>query len=353
MPNTSPTPHTKRIAIVGAGLAGVACARTLQQAGHSVSVFEKSRGAGGRMSTRETPFGGFDHGAQYFTVRDARFAAALNHRDATPSGLCRPWSANAVRVLDPLGRVVSAPPAARELHWVAQPGMNALVRHWAQPLALHLQAQVTQLERDALNPQRWQLRIHGAGGAAQVHAGFDVVLLAIPSTQALALLRQSLLMPRWCEQVAQVQVAPCWTLMIAFPQAMQPGMSALGPHWNAARSTHHRVAWVAREPSKPGRASVERWTVQASADWSREHLEDDAERVAGKLLKAFAEITGIRAQPSHVDTHRWRYAKTEKPLGQSYLWDNAQGIGLCGDWCIGHRVEDAFVSGLELALAAA
>ena len=70
-----------------------------------------------------------------------------------------------------------------------------------------------------------------------------------------------------------------------------------------------------------------------------------------KLLKGFAEITGIRATPPHAVVHRWRFAQTQQALGQPYLYDAAQGIGLCGDWCIGHRVEDAFVSGLELALA--
>eukprot|EP01031_Cornospumella_fuschlensis_P052994 gene52994-64738_t len=68
---------TLNIAIIGAGIAGITAARTLAQAGHHVHVFEKSRGAGGRMSTRLSNFGTFDHGAQYFTVRDARFAQAL------------------------------------------------------------------------------------------------------------------------------------------------------------------------------------------------------------------------------------------------------------------------------------
>ena len=148
-----------------------------------------------------------------------------------------------------------------------------------------------------------------------------------------------------------VSVHPCWTLMLAFPQAVQPGLTTLGPHWNAARSTHHRIAWLARESSKPGRGMVERWTVQASADWSAEHLQDSPQRVEGKLLRAFAEITGIRAEPAHVDTHRWLYAKTGQALGRSHLWQAERGIGVCGDWCLGHRVEDAFVSGLELALA--
>jgi renalase len=341
---------TKNIAIVGAGMSGIACARTLMQAGHRVTVFEKSPSLGGRMSTRQTPFGSFDHASQYFTVRDARFAKALE----TVPGLCRPWSANTVRVLDEHGLVTAAGLPARESHWVPVPGMNALVSRWAQPLAerqgLQLHTRVTRIERDALNAQRWQLRASSAQNSPQVFSGFDAVLLAMPAPQARDLLESSAQAGRMAQQLGKVQIAPCWTLMLAFPQAMQPGMSSLGPQWNAARSTHHRIAWLARESSKPRREPVERWTVQASAAWSQEHLEDDPERVQAKLLKAFSEVTGIRAEPSFATVHRWRYAQTTQTLGSSHLWDAAARIGACGDWCIGHRVEDAFISGLELAL---
>jgi predicted NAD/FAD-dependent oxidoreductase len=142
-----------------------------------------------------------------------------------------------------------------------------------------------------------------------------------------------------------------WTLMLAFPQGQQPTLPHLGPQWNAARSTHHRIAWLARESSKPGRSPIERWTVQASPEWSTRHLEDDDERIKAKLLRAFTEVTGIRAEPPHAVVHRWRYAQTTEPLGQTHLWDAASRIGSCGDWCVGHRAEDAFVSGLEMALA--
>jgi renalase len=338
----------QHFAVIGAGMAGIACARTLVQAGHRVTVFEKSDGAGGRMATRSSPFGSFDHGAQYFTVRDARFAKALE----TVPGLCRPWSANTVRVLDAHGLVAAAGLPAREPHWVATPGMNALVQRWAAPLiGTELQTQVTKIERDALNRKRWQLRTTGVDDSQHVFSGFDGVLLALPSTQALELLQISKQAPTLAKAIAKVKVAPCWTLMLAFPQAMQPGMSSLGPQWNAARSTHHRIAWLARESSKPKRGAVERWTVQASAVWSQEHLQDDTARVQAKLLRAFSEVTGIRSQPAHIDTQRWLYAQTTQPLGKSHLWDAKAGIGACGDWCIGHRVEDAFVSGLELALS--
>ena len=341
----------QHIAIIGSGMAGIACARTLAQAGHEVMVFDKGSRPGGRMNTMDTPFGGFDTGAQYFTVRDERFAQAL----ATVPGLCKPWSANTVRVLDDQGRLAAAGLPPREPHWVPTPGMNALPIAWAQPLVaahrLEQETRVTRLEADALNPKQWQLHTQGPGDSTHVYSGFDRVLLAMPATQAAELLETCKPGAALSKRIRPVQTAPCWTLTLAFPQAMQAKLVSLGPQWNAARSTHHRVAWLARESSKPGRGAVERWTIQASAAWSQEHLRDDELRVQGKLIKAFAEITGIRAEPSFVHARRWLYAQTTQPLGVSHLWDDKSGLGACGDWCLGHRVEDAFISGLELALA--
>ena len=347
------TIKSRNIAVIGAGMAGIACARTLMQAGHQVTVFEKGAGFGGRMATRSSPFGSFDHGAQYFTVRDPRFVRALQ----TVSGLCKPWSARNVWVLDEHGQIASTKLPRQETHWVPTPGMNALVSRWAAPLQeqnrVELETRISQLEPDALQPHQWQLRGASPGGAQHVYCGFDAVLLAMPAEPARLLLNSAQKADGLAQKIDRVQMAPCWTLMLAFPQAMQPGLNTLGPQWNAARSTHHRIAWLARESSKPGRGAVERWTVQASAAWSQEHLEDDPQRVQAKLIKAFSEVTGIHAEPSHVDSRRWRFAQTTAPLGKSHLWDAKTGLGVCGDWCLGQRVEDAFISGLELALTVA
>jgi renalase len=268
MPKNTPNETTPRkIAVIGAGIAGLACARTLAQAGHDVTVFEKAPAAGGRMASADSPFGTFDTGVQYFTVRDERFQKVLS---LTPR-LVRPWSANAVRVLDPHGRVAEAALPAREAHWVATPGMDALARHWALPLAsagrIEWHTRVARIERDAVAASCWQLRTAGPEDSVHVYSGFDAVLLAMPAAQAAGLLQQSALAPAFTQRIEGVQVAPCWTLMLAFPQAGGPRLNSLGPQWNAALSTHHRIAWLARESSKPGHSGVERWTVQASAAW--------------------------------------------------------------------------------------
>jgi renalase len=354
---TSKTKSKPTVAVIGAGMAGVTAARTLQQAGHRVVLFDKSAGFGGRMATRRSEFGSFDHGAQYFTVRDARFRTMMQWALATAPDIARPWSANAVRVLDAAGQVAAAALPKAEPHWVAQPGMNALVAHCAKALldAGHVM-QSTRVHRISHGATGWQLNAVDAHDQDAVYTGFDKVILAIPSFQARELLHNSQQHAAWVKALDEVKVDPCWTLMLAFPNALplspREPTRPLGPQWSAARSTHHRVAWLARESSKPNREPLERWTVQASAAWSHEHLEDDGARVQAKLLKAFAEVTGIRAEPEYAQVHRWRFAKTAVPLGKNFLWDKKSGLGVCGDWCIGHRVEDAFISGLELALAA-
>ena len=192
----------KNIAIIGAGMAGVSAARTLEKAGFAVQIFEKSRSAGGRMATRESSYGSFDHGVQYFTIRDPRFAQAINEVPGT-SEICRPWSTNAVRVLDELGRVIEAPLPAREKHFVAVPGMSSLVQHWIKPLEdqglVHYHSQVLQLEsvHSEANPNSaksmtWTLHVQ-KGEKIVAIPGFDSIVFAIPNPQCRALIEHSML----------------------------------------------------------------------------------------------------------------------------------------------------------------
>jgi renalase len=314
------------IAVVGAGLSGLACALELQRAGHKVTVFEKGQDAGGRMATRETELGGFDHGAQYFTVTDPSFRRAVDGWSA--AGLVAPWEGRIVALAG--GRSQQGTETRR---YVGVPGMNAVARMLAADLDLRCEARIASVER----LPAWHL----GDETGSTHGPFDAVALAVPADQALPLLAAD---PVMAASASRARLDPCWALMLGFPVP-------LALDYDGAFSGNHRIAWIARENSKPGRRPGERWVVHARPDWSSEHVEDDPDDVRIKLLKSFHELTGTAVQPIHAVVHRWRYASVPAPLDAPCLWNPAIGLGACGDWCGGPRIEGAWLSGSALAAA--
>ena len=305
------------IAIVGAGMAGLACAEGLAGQGHVITLLDKGRGPGGRMSTRrvETRAGlaVFDHGAQYFTVRDPGFRTRVDNWIA--AGCVLPWV------------------AAGADAFVGVPGMNAPVHQMATPFAVQWGAKVT-----ALCPlaEGWRV-LTQSGSSVEV----DAVVVAVPAEQAAELI--DLFMADVAARVRATTTAPCWTVMLAFGEALPTPV-------NCFRGTKgDALGWAARNSSKPGRIGPEAWVLQASPDWSRQHLEADADWVAGELSAALsARLELILPPPIALSTHRWRYAHSGV-AGSDAFWDADRRIGLCGDWFIGARVEAAWMSGTMLA----
>lgn len=314
-----------RIAVVGAGIAGLACARELHRRGLAPVVLEKSRGLGGRMATRRTEQGHrFDHGAQFVTAREPRFAAEL--QALARAGAVQPWAP----------RLPPGSEAPTHPWWIGTEGMRPLVDPLADALDVRLQATVTGLSR---HDGRWRLALDGG----EYLDGFDAVAITAPAPQARVLLEGA--GSPLAAALDAVETAPCWALMLAFhtPWALP---------FDAGRvEDGGPVAWLARQSSRfRGDDGIDRWVAHASPAWSREHLECTPEAVVLPLLSALASQLGTPPPPPIVaQAHRWRYAMTTRPLGQPFLADPAAGLWAGGDWCLGARVENAFQSGVALA----
>ncbi len=316
------------VAVIGAGIAGVACALELGAAGVEARLFDKGRGLGGRLSTRRAEPWHFDHGAQYFTVRDPVFTTRV--AQWLEDGVVRPWAGRLVVLRSGTVELIKD----RETRYVGVPGMNAMVRHAARDLDLRVSVQVAPPEWGA---GAWHLRTVGGASLGL----FQQVVVAVPAPQAAPLLAAS---PMLAARVAVVPMACCWSVMLGFakPLAVLP--------FDGGFVHDSPLAWVARNNSKPGRPEAEAWVLQASRRWSERHLDSPGEGVAAELLTAFQEASGHRLpKPVSRATHRWRYAAAAQPLGEAALYDPELGIGVCGDWCLGERIEDAWRSGRALA----
>ncbi|MGD1924454.1 MAG: NAD(P)/FAD-dependent oxidoreductase [Paracoccaceae bacterium] len=299
-----------KIVIIGAGMAGVACARTLADAGLVPMVIDKGRSPGGRMSTRRTDGFTFDHGAQYFTARSDAFRAVVE--DALDAGAVAVWDDGS---------------GADEPHYIGLPSMSAPVKHMANGLDIRCGIEVRAVRSDGTG---WVLE-HDGGSL-----GADVVILTAPVPQTKNLLGAH----GFADPLDQVHMAPCWALMLGFEASVDPG-------WTARR-TDSDLAWIARNGTKPGRAG-ESWVVHASPAWSAAHLELDKPEAADRLFAMLQTDLGPLPAPSYIAAHRWRYAMVTTPLGRSFL--NKGTLYAGGDWALGPRVECAFESGQAIANA--
>ncbi|MEM8667658.1 MAG: FAD-dependent oxidoreductase [Planctomycetota bacterium] len=319
-----------KVAIVGAGLGGLICARTLADHGIDVTLFEKSRGVGGRLSTRRvSDFDlAVDHGAQYFTAKDPRFTRYVH--SWTQRGLVQPWMGRIVELGedgDVLEEKLGTP------RYVGVPSMNAIAKYLAEDLSIQHETYVDQLTRCV--DGAWEL----TSDQAESLGTFDSVITNCPPPQAFPLIRSS----SFATAVKDVHMQPCWAMWVAAD-------SLANLPYDGAFVNHGPISWICRNDRKPGRNNKPHLVVHASAEWSREHLEDDPEQVRKQLHHALEQTIGQPIDDVQLETvHRWRYSLAANSLSNECLWDPVTNLGACGDWCAGSRVEGAFLSGMAMA----
>ncbi len=319
---------TVPIAIIGTGIAGLSAARALSAAGHSVHLFDKSRGSGGRMSSKRSDAGSLDLGAQYFTARDRRFMSAVQQWQA--EGCAAQWTPSLYNFHG--GQLSPSPD--EQVRWVGTPGMSAITRSMLGDLPVSFACRITEVFR---GEQHWNLQ----DAEGQSHGPFSHVIIATPAPQATALLASA---PKLAGAAASVKMDPTWAVALGFDSPLKTPLEGCFVQDSP-------LDWLARNRSKPGRdSSLDTWVLHATSTWSRQHLDMPKEAVIEHLHGAFAELIGCSMPaPSFTLAHRWLYARPASAHEWGALSDPDQGIYVCGDWCLSGRVEGAWLSGQEAA----
>lgn len=320
----------QRIAVVGAGPAGAMAARTLARHGHRVTVFEKSRGPGGRTATRYAGEQRFDHGAPSFRTDDPRLARWI--KSWLQHGILAEWPEGSDR-------------------YVPTPGANALAAHLCSSLDdIRFGARVTGLSRPDDGQGGWVVGWTSDDGERRDR--FDSVVFAIPSVQASILLRDPA--PELAGQVDRASFAPRWSVMIETDRVELEAPVVESPSADELES-------IILNSSKPGRPAIDgrsAFVAHATTDFSREHLERDIDEIAQVLGRAFE--SSMRNLKRHAAVrsavaHRWRYALATQRASETHeaLADVAQRLYVCGDWVCETRREYGIQGALLSGMAAA
>lgn len=320
----SPAP----IAIIGAGIAGLAAARRLAEHGLSSTLFEAGRRPGGRLSTQKQRDRQFDHGAQYLTPHSRRSAVLFS--EWRKAGWIRPWPALALEL--PERKRIDT----KSWH-VACPSQQSLAEHLAEGLKPHYQTVITEIAGEP--GHRHLIDSQGAS-----FGPFKAVLCTVPAEASQQLLHP---FPELSALAGQVRTRPCLAAMVAFEEELMVD-------FEAAHLQRGPLAWVCRDASKPARPQKETWVLHASQEWSVENLEASPEKLADMLLSAFAALCPTELPAvTYCRGHRWRHALSVGALGLPFCYDDQLKIGVAGEWCSGPNVDSAYWSGVDLAEAVA
>ena len=290
-------------------------------------VLDKGRAPAGRVATRRGGGFDFDHGAQYFTVEDERFAAQV--RAWRGEGVVGEWRGRLGSVtegaFEPLGH--------ERARYVGIPTMSAVARRLGADLRVEPGTRVERVE-----PHSGSRRLLVEG--ERKLGDFDVALVTVPGPQAVPLLDAA---PELADRAARTQMRPCWALMVAFAPRLEVS-------WDGAFVRSSPLAWVARNSSKPALAAGDTWTYTPPPTGRKATSKRPERRSRQSCSKRSRRRSTARCRAgSSSATQRWRFALPDPALPETCLYDAGRGIGAAGDWCGGPRVEGAYLSGAALA----
>jgi renalase len=334
------------VAVIGAGMAGAAAARTLRMAGLQVEVFDKGRAPGGRMSSRRYDERYLDLGAQYFTARAAPFMQQVEQWLAEDIVSC--WQAEYYRFEH--GKLTVSEDLTRR--FVGMPSMHAPVKALLAGITVHLNCRINRLHyvqaSTTTEAEGWHLF-----DQHNKHFGpYQAVILTLPPVQAQTLLA-TVFQPgeagyddvhQLISQLKPQVLLPCWAVNLQLTEPLQTCADAVFVK-------EGNLSWLARQNSKSGRASnADNWLVHFSPQCTASYLRAEPVQLIA-LAKAGLEL--IFQQSVNITealTHRWLYAQINPAVNQLKPdYHPGLKLALAGDWLLGGRVENAYLSGVTAA----
>jgi predicted NAD/FAD-dependent oxidoreductase len=316
-------PQEKRIAIIGGGIAGLSCAWHLQQRNITATIFEQASHCGGRIITKQEQTMRFDMGAPFFTANHPYFRKFVDYWEK--KGHLQQWKGQIYVDNRQAGLNLSKHP------FVGLPSMASLVRLLNSEQQTVFRTPITRLEKVQGG---WRLFSN-----AKDCGFFDSVVLAVPSAISYALLGSA---PDLQQHIKPcLKFLPIWVIAAGFAQKLPTPYDALAV-------TQSSFTYAFRESSKPQRSKKEAWVLHAHLQWSQDNLGITEEQASAKIIEAFLSHLKVSTLTATYSAAKlWKRAYVEKPLGKPCLY--ADGIGICGDWLLGRRIEDAFLSGAHMA----
>lgn len=335
------------VAIIGAGVSGLAAAWRLSQAGiHSV-IFEKSRGLSGRAATRRKHGHHYDHGANFLRLDDPVVNHLIRHELPSDSLAEIPGD---VHTFDASGNITPGDPSQNAVpKWTYRDGISSLGKKLLQASPLTEVVRETRITRIESVEGIWR----ASDQNGNPYGLWKHLLITIPPPQAIDLLRESDIAADRLKWLDEIPYHSQFSFILGFDH---PPLRNRDFHALVNSDGAHPLAWLSFEEDKPGHigngASI--IIAQMSPDWTARHDDTPPESLVPEVAHhAGTLLQTALPQPDWWDSQRWRYAhpvRDSAPILDHLRSSAPHGLHFAGDGMVGKgRVPLAIKTGLDAA----
>ena len=316
----------KSIAIIGAGFSAATLSYFIKK---DLDFYEKSRGAGGRCSTRRVEdVGLFDHGLQYIKYPNPEFKEMLSD--------CSIWQGN-FKIFEN-NQLKNDVDKERIIH---EHGNNLLVKNLFKNKNIFVNKELKSIEKKS---DHLQLTFKD-----ETQEQYKTVIITAPFQQAYNLTKQ------FTENFFSnfnFSMQPNLTVMVAFNKSLKLDLSAV------TFENDDVLGFAANENTKKKNLinkDLELWTIQSSLKYSVKNIKEyrnNKQFLIDEMLKNFSnklKINISKEQIHYSDIHGWLYAYNLNTSSPNCYWDSHLRLGICGDWFSGGNAENAFFNAKKLA----
>jgi predicted NAD/FAD-dependent oxidoreductase len=329
------------IGIIGASISGLIAGKRLADAGHDVTVIEKSRTIGGRLSTIELDDCYLDFGLTHFEANTHTFNNFVDNLES--NGVVKEWT-DEFGLYDGAEIYETDPNSDVKPKFVGINGLQTIAEklgRWVDIKSEEKAGGLTYIGPDRSKKRSWMINLTDISVFE-----CDAVILATPAVEAYGVIQTAqnkTATRRIIRHIDEVQYDGTVSLAVTYDHEV--------PEWQGVKCENSSIRWISNESSKQDvdKAAL---VIQSTHEFFRKHAQTDDEEAQQLLLEEASNIidSWVR-QSKSTYLHRWKYFEARNPINDYFMELEMEKapLALIGSYLGGNTLENAFLSGYNLA----
>ena len=292
-----------KIAIIGAGFSGCNLYNNLKDKYENITIFEKSRGIGGRISTKYIDDKFIDHGTSTLIpiTDDLKFFCL----DLVKNGVLK----------------------AKYDEFIPKNGINSICKFLIDEKDLRTNTKITKAQNI---DNKWILEDENH----KIYDDFDLLFITIPAPQILEI--QIELPNDFKEKLSNIKYNSIFSMILYSNEDIKLNENKLYENSN--------IENIINNSKKYGYKDFSSYVIHSSKEFANSVNYKTKEEIYELFIENLDDEIKKDLDRFTIIPHLWKYATAKSSLDMPYFFNEEKNIGICGDYFNHSNIEAALLS---------